>query len=251
MKGRDDIMESSKWDIVHLGHSSFLVETKNNILIFDYFKDTPTLIEANSEKVVLSEDNFKTNKNILVFATHIHEDHYNPVIFQWEKINPNIKYILSSDIKENMNESRFYYMNPYENLKIEDININTYGSTDKGVSFLVEVDGLNVFHAGDLNWWHWKSFTKDQLKAEEEDFKREVNKLIGNNIDIAFIPVDPRLEEFYYLAGVYFAEKVNPKLLVPMHFGDNFYICKDFSKQLINSSVKVIELTHVGKRINF
>ena len=243
-------MENFKCDIVHLGHSSFLIETKNNILIFDYFKDTPILIEPNSENVILSEADFKTNKNILVFATHIHGDHYNPAIFQWEKINPNIRYILSSDIKEDIDEDRYYYMDPYENLKIEDININTYGSTDKGVSFLVDIDGLSIFHAGDLNWWHWKSFTSDQLKTEEEDFKREVDKIIGNNIDIAFIPVDPRLEEFYHLAGVYFAEKVKPKLLVPMHFRDNFYICEDFADHLNASAVKVVKLTHIGHKIN-
>lgn len=242
-------MKNFKSNIVHLGHSSFLVETENNILIFDYFNDTPVLLERSIENGVLSSEDFKTDKNIFVFVTHSHSDHYNPVIFQWEKANSNIKYILSSDVKEEIEEDRFYYMDPYETLEIKDINIKTYGSTDKGVSFLINVDGLSIFHAGDLNWWHWKSFTQEELKREEEDFKREVNNIIGNNIDIAFVPVDPRLEEFYHLAGVYFAEKTKPKLLVPMHFRDNFYICKDFAEHLSNSSVKVVELKHVGQRI--
>lgn len=244
-------MKNFKCDIVHLCHSSFLVETENNILIFDYFNDTPILSERSIENGVLSLADFKTEKDIFVFVTHSHSDHYNPVIFQWEKANPNIKYILSSDIKEEVDEEHFYYMNPYETLEIKDINIKTYGSTDKGVSFLVDVDGLGLFHAGDLNWWHWKEFTGEELKREEQDFKREVDHIIGQSVDIAFIPVDPRLEEFYHLAGAYFAEKIKPKLLVPMHFRDNFYICKDFAKQLDNNSVKVAELTHVGQRIGF
>ncbi|QUH19514.1 MBL fold metallo-hydrolase [Alkaliphilus sp. B6464] len=244
-------MQNINCNIVHLGHSSFLVETKNNILIFDYFNDIPVLPERSIKNGVLSLEDFKTDKDIFVFVTHSHSDHYNPVIFQWENANPNIKYVLGSDVKEEVEEDRFYYMNPYETLQIKDVNIKTYGSTDKGVSFLVDVDSLDIFHAGDLNWWHWKEFTEQELKREEEDFKREVDNIIGNNIDVAFIPVDPRLEEFYHLAGVYFAEKVKPKFLVPMHFRDNFYVCKDFVEQLKDSSVKVVELTHVGQRIGF
>lgn len=246
-------MKNLKCDIVHLGHSSFLVETENNILIFDYFKDSPKPSNGNVEKEVLTEDTFETNKDIFVFVSHSHYDHYNPVIFKWREINSNIIYILSRDIREEIEEdhNNFCYMNPYETLKVKNININTYGSTDKGVSFLVNIDGFSIFHAGDLNWWHWKSFTPEQLKTEECDFKREVHNILGNNIDIAFIPVDPRLEEFYHLAGVYFAEKVKPKLLIPMHFRDNFYICKDFAEHLNDSPVKAVELTHVGQKISF
>lgn len=29
-------------------------------------------------------------------------------------------------------------------------------STDEGVAFLVTAEGRTVFHAGDLNWWHWE-----------------------------------------------------------------------------------------------
>jgi L-ascorbate metabolism protein UlaG (beta-lactamase superfamily) len=44
--------------------------------------------------------------------------------------------------------------------------------------------------------------------------------LIGKNIDIAFIPVDPRLEENYDLSAKYFANKINAQVIIPMHFRD-------------------------------
>ncbi len=247
-------MKNVKFDMVHLEHSSFLIETKNNILIFDYFNNTPIPSKRSIESGVLSAEDLKTDKDIFVFVSHGHDDHFNPIIFQWEKINPSIKYILSSDIKEEIDDDKesYYYIDPYQTLQIKDVDVKTYGSTDLGVSFLINVDGFSIFHAGDLNWWHWKDrFTQEELKKEEDDFKKEVDNIIGENIDIAFVPVDPRLEEFYHLAGVYFAEKVKPKFLVPMHFRDNFYICKDLAKQLVNSPVKIIELTHVGQRITF
>ena len=30
------------------------------------------------------------------------------------------------------------------------------GSTDEGVSFCVDFAGVTLFHAGDLNLWHWR-----------------------------------------------------------------------------------------------
>ena len=38
-----------------------------------------------------------------------------------------------------------------------DIKVKAYGSTDAGVSFLVTTSGgRKIFHAGDLNDWHWQ-----------------------------------------------------------------------------------------------
>ena len=29
-------------------------------------------------------------------------------------------------------------------------------STDEGVAFVVWAEGHSIYHAGDLNWWHWE-----------------------------------------------------------------------------------------------
>ncbi|KNF07706.1 putative Zn-dependent hydrolase [Gottschalkia purinilytica] len=244
-------MRDSKANIFPLGHSSFLVETKNNILIFDYYEDSLNLEKINVEDSILSNSIFKTDKSIFVFVSHSHSDHYTPDIFDWKKENPNIEYILSSDLREIIDKFDFHYVNPYESLKIKDIAIKAYGSTDKGVSFLVDVDEVTLFHAGDLNWWHWKKFSEEKRKIEEEDYKREVSKIIGEDIDIAFIPVDPRLDEFYYLGGEYFINTIKPKLLVPMHFRDNFYICDEFINKVSDKSTKIANINQLGQEISF
>ena len=45
-------------------------------------------------------------------------------------------------------------------------------STDEGVAFLVEVNGVVIYHAGDLNWWHWdeepKSWNNDMAARFKE-----------------------------------------------------------------------------------
>ena len=35
------------------------------------------------------------------------------------------------------------------------LRVHAFGSTDVGISFLVEAEGKKIFHAGDLNNWHW------------------------------------------------------------------------------------------------
>ena len=81
------------------------------------------------------------------------------------------------------------------------------------------------------------------------DFKYEVGKLEDEDIDIAFIPVDPRLEEYYYLSAEYFAETIKPKFLVPMHFRDNFHITKKIKEKLSSYKTKVLEIE--GKNQEF
>ncbi|SET79564.1 L-ascorbate metabolism protein UlaG, beta-lactamase superfamily [Natronincola peptidivorans] len=244
-------MSSTKINIHHLGHSSFAVETLNYYLIFDYYHDSFITKKHSFQQDVFTEKYLKTPKKVIIFVTHSHGDHYNRFIFQWENINPKINYVLSHDIKDDIHKKSYLYMHPYEELVLEDIIIQSYGTTDKGVSFLVKVDGITLFHAGDLNWWHWKDFTDEQQKAEEEDFKKEVSYLPTSGIDVAFLPVDPRLEEYYHLAGVYFAKMLKPKLLVPMHFRDNYYICHEFTNKLQDPSIEVAQLKRLGDIVTY
>ena len=66
-----------------------------------------------------------------------------------------------------------------------------------------------------------------------EYYQRIVKEINENKeIDIVFFPIDPRLEEFCYLGGEYFAESVKPKIMVPMHFDENFYVCKEFREKI-------------------
>ena len=50
--------------------------------------------------------------------------------------------------------------------------IKMFGSTDAGGSFLINHPKASVFHAGDLNWWHWAGEgDSDNLAARDEYFK--------------------------------------------------------------------------------
>ena len=79
--------------ITYIHHSCFLVETEGSYYLFDY------------EKGALPE--MDVTKQIFVFSSHGHPDHYNPEIFSILESRGmrNVQAILSDDIEspENMN----------------------------------------------------------------------------------------------------------------------------------------------------
>ncbi|MGL5582777.1 MAG: MBL fold metallo-hydrolase [Cetobacterium sp.] len=216
--------------IYYIYHSCFVVETKNYLIVFDYFKKP---LKNRDDDISLDEKILNTKKKVLIFSSHSHYDHFNKEIFSLKNKFRIIEYILSSDIIFNNELQSCHKICENEVLDINEVKIKAYGSTDLGVSFLVEVDTLKIFHAGDLNWWYWKDDTPDEEKYMKEYYQKIIEQIRkNNNIGIAFFPVDPRLEEFYCLGGEYFAENVKPKIMIPMHFDENFYICKEFKEKI-------------------
>ena len=237
--------------ITHLFHSGYAVETSDHFLIFDYYQPLPGKIDGIAAGII-TKDYLKTKKNVLVFVSHSHADHFDPIILDWAD-NPAITYILSSDVVVNTDQLHCHILSAYEEISVNQVIIKTFGSTDQGISFLLQVDGLTIFHAGDLNWWHWTGESLAEQVSAASAFKTEMVKLGEQqiNIDIAFFPVDRRMEEFYSLGAEYFAEKFKPKLLVPMHFGKDFAATKEFAKKAKTIFINTVEITHKGQEIFF
>ncbi len=222
--------------IRYLYHSGFLVETDENLLIFDYY-------QGEAESLIK-----KSLKNIVIFSSHSHPDHFNPVILEWQKDRPDIQYILSHDINVPRTIKNLHFLAPYEKLEIGNLKIKAYSSTDLGVSFLVQDEGIRLFHAGDLNWWYWIDTPEEMAKAEK-DFKEEIQKIKGETIDIAFFPVDPRLEQNYSAGAEYFIQELTPRILIPMHFADSAGITDTFGDKMKEGPSKILKLSQKGQEI--
>lgn len=231
--------------IYYIYHSCFIIETESSFLIFDYFRnkqDSNQDFDFNE----LIKNIFKSNKCLYVFSSHSHQDHFSSEVLSWNNKKENIYYILSSDIKLYSSVNNLYTAKENEEFTLNNLNISTFGSTDQGISFLVKVDELNIFHAGDLNWWKWMDDTPEEEKEMESAFKAIIDNVIKTNIiiDVAFFPVDRRLEDNYLCGGQYLIEKLNPKVFIPMHFWDDFKTTADFKQSQENAATDIIEIKH-------
>jgi len=209
--------------VTFITHSAFAVETEQSVLIFDYFKGE------------LPE--FDTSKEIYFFASHKHEDHYNPVIFDYAKKWEHVHYILSKEIRIHgaaLTEKQplsVLHMRKDETAELGALKIRTLRSTDLGVAYLVETEGKCIYHAGDLNWWHWEGEDRGWNYQMEQNYKKELEKIRGGHFDLAFVPVDPRLGSAYYLGVKAFAEAAWADKIFPMHFWGEYEVCQRLKAQ--------------------
>ncbi|MDO4287945.1 MAG: MBL fold metallo-hydrolase [Eubacterium sp.] len=203
--------------IIYLHHSGFIVELERVTLVFDAI--------TNIQPQFLR----KGRKNYF-FVTHSHHDHFSQHILSYGS-DFDTTYILSDDIPQKGGRN-IHYIAPYQTLDLDGIHIETFGSTDRGVSFYVEAEGRRLFHAGDLNWWDWDTESHPNInpQVEERDYKAIVQRIkdqVGDKtIEVAFVPVDSRLQGSACLAAEYFIDQLHPQVLVPMHFWEDFSVIK-------------------------
>ena len=227
--------------VYYIYHSAFVIELEKSILIFDFYKFTNNKI--NKKEEFFNRFIKRTDKKVYVFATHSHPDHFNKEILTWSKINENTKYILSDDIRIHKHKN-FYFTKEDDSFELDNLKINTFGSTDLGSSFYVSTEDKNIFHSGDLHFWHWEDDTPEEEKAMYDAYMVQLEKIKKlNRIDIAFVPVDPRLGANTLEGVELFYKYLKPKIIVPMHFSDDYSQMKNFTEKFKNNEdVKVIEI---------
>lgn len=198
----------------YIQHSGFSVEFADMMLVFDYWKGDITIPE---------------DKPVYVFASHAHRDHFNEVIFDWEGCGADIHYILSDDIKASPAENRIF-MSPDGFCDLGNIKIKTLRSTDEGVAFFVSVQTsestqeIHIYHAGDLNWWHWEEESAAYNQQMKEDYQKSLLPIEGEYVDVAFVPVDPRLGDAYYWGIDWYMRHTDTEKVYPMHMWDQYEI---------------------------
>ena len=199
-------------DVIYLLNSGFLVRVGDVLLVFDDFND-PTGVIPRALK-----DGAYTK--LYFFASHAHFDHFNPQIAAYS--SQTTQYILSEDIRLNPGAARMppdktSWIGTYDSWKDDTIEVESFSSTDEGTSFLVKVNGRQIFHAGDFNWWDWTGDTAENRKLAENGFRKQMKRLVGRSFDLAFFPVDGRLGSSMERGAKVFCAQTSPKVLVTMH----------------------------------
>lgn len=209
--------------LTYIYHSGFAIEAPNYTIIIDFFEDSL----GRDKGVVYDRILYRSSQKLYVLCSHGHSDHFNPDVLKWRDIRSDITYIFSKDIQASagLKLRDINFLDKGEVFKDDTLKITAYGSTDLGISFKIEVDNRVIFHAGDLNNWHWNEESTDEEIVEAEDFyTRELNHIAETtpHLDLAMFPVDPRLGSDYRMGAEEFLEKIPTRLFVPMHFWDKY-----------------------------
>lgn len=228
--------------VTFLNHSGFWVELPSVTLLFDWWKgELPPV---------------RQGVPLLVFASHWHEDHFDPAILSldadafllggmdapWLAKKGALPEVLEKCVFLGGNETA----SPLPGVTVEPLP-----STDEGVAFLVTAGGQTVFHAGDLNWWHWEGEPDPWNPNMARDFQAYCQPLRGRRIDLALLPLDPRLREHGFLGPKYFLELADVRHFIPMHQWRKFSYTQEFLARYPAFTKKTFPVSKLGQSFEF
>ncbi|MGL4852225.1 MAG: MBL fold metallo-hydrolase [Phocaeicola sp.] len=257
-------------ELIYLFHSGFALLGDGFTVVFDYYRDTQEaaaladlarLVGGQKANPVVQEVHGRMHDELLhrpgkfyVLSSHVHPDHFNPLVLEWREQRPDITYILSHDIlkKKKATPEAATFLRKGQSYRDELLCVEAFGSTDVGVSFWVEVAGKTIFHAGDLNNWHWMDeSTEQEWKAAEKAFLVELEALAVTHpqIDVVIFPVDPRQGSDYMRGAKQFVTHIQTGVFVPMHFTPDYEKANAFAPIAQAVGSRFAPITHSGETI--
>ncbi len=217
--------------IVWLGQNGFLIKSKSCVFFIDpYLSDFAEqwTFGWNNEHIRMTNIPIQPKElygidNVL--CTHDHVDHIDPFTIPIIALrNPDTKFVAPQVAKGRMlglfvNESNLYLMRGEDNLTLDQIKVYAIPAAHSKLTFdenngyqflsyIIEVDGLTIFHAGDTILY----------EGQTEYFKKF-------SIDIAFLPINGKQPDklnfepnFTINEAIAFAQNIKAKMVIPMHY---------------------------------
>lgn len=230
--------------LIYIHHSGFIIEGKEFSMLIDYYQDTPDLY--------VHQNFLHRPGRLYILASHSHRDHFNPEVLKWKAERPDIQYVFSEDIREHQ-QACFHeaiFLKKGEEWNDDLIKIKAFGSTDIGISFLTDAEDKRIFHAGDLNNWHWKEeSTPEEISEAEKNYLDELGTLAQYTayIDLALFPVDPRLGKDYTEGARQFIDRIPTRQFAPMHFWEKYEKANAFNSYAISKGVRFLKIHRPGE----
>ena len=228
--------------VTFLDHSGFLVELPSATLLFDYWKgELPPL---------------RKDVPLLIFSSHRHSDHFSPAIFSLPATafllgDMTAPWVLQNGADEETLSRCIFAKENAQYAPASDVLVETLPSTDEGLAFLVTVDGICLFHAGDLNWWHWEGEPDPWNPDMARDFQAYTEPLRRRRIDLAMLVLDPRLEADGFRGPKYILELADVGKFLPMHQWGNFAFTERFLACYPQFDPYTVPVTNAGQTFDF
>lgn len=252
--------------VTFLAHSAFLVEWSGFYTLFDYVFDpefTGTLPPLDPEKP------------LLVFSSHSHEDHFDAKIFSLLAQYPTARFFVSRDTRLTARKRKWLSISDeafarttvlrpdsilLTDVSGEELSIRSIKSTDVGNAYLLRAEGRMVFHAGDLNWWHWESEGRAYCANMAALYRAAIDKLasavrdeatdnaIAPEITAAMLPLDPRLGEAAEGLGIeHLMKTVAVRHVFPMHMWKQYEVIDRYLAAHDAQRAQIMRITSEGQ----
>lgn len=225
--------------LTYIHHDCFLLSTPAFDMVFDCFGTMPSRALALIEKLI--HNPAAAQRPLYVLVSHHHKDHFSRSIFDWQRMRPATRYIISSDTRRAVayllrpaSKGSTYtghrpcpgsvsVLRPGESYDDGTVWVRAFGSTDTGNSYLVGLPGtdFSIFHAGDLNTWIWKDeSTPAEVRQAIAEFDAIIKEIaaFSPKIDLAMFPVDSRIGTDYFTGASMFVRLIDVRRFFPMHF---------------------------------
>ena len=211
--------------IWYLGHSGWAVKTSQRLLIFDYVDEQGHPPGASLSTGRLTADQLR-GLNVFVFVSHAHGDHYDARIVEWQQSLSSITYLFGWKALDD--DRHVYFEEPRSAKSLDGMEVRTINHDFDGIpeaAFLVSVDGVVLYHAGD------HGSVNETLNPR---FKDNIDYLAQQTqtLDVAFVPVFGSNTLDWMNAGdLYTLEQLRPEVTMPMHCGGRELECELWAKE--------------------
>ena len=232
--------------VVYIFHNCFVVHAGEHTLLFDC--PAPRYMPKRSDEALAPE---LAGRNVTAFVSHSHTDHCHPDLARVCAEAASARYVFSDDVADLYPASvpqGALVLEPDQEAELGDIHIETLASNDMGLAFLIEVEGVRIYHGGDLAAWVWDTASPAEQAFTARFFSEALERIAHKPLDIGFTNVDRRLPNL--AGGPEFARVVRPRLLVPMHaFGRTAWLA-DVRPALAAGGSSVFLYRRPGERMD-
>lgn len=195
------------------------------MVVFDYWCDT--------EDRRLQRMLGATQKQIYFVVSHFHQDHFNPVIFEWGRATADPpRLLISHDVSKRRRVPKSVpvtVLRPGDHYEDRLLTLDAYRSTDVGISSVVTLKDAaegetadSAFHAGDLNNWYFPE-GDERLHVLVHEMEglflstvRDI-QLDHPHVTHAMFPLDPRLDKEWLRGPAQWLTRIETDHFYPMH----------------------------------
>lgn len=234
--------------IQYIYHNCFYLTIDNKGFLFDI----PSSGHLPKDAQTLLDNIIDHSKELNVFFSHSHEDHFNiEIVPKITDLKPRSNIFISYDIYS-LNPSLFknntHVLEPEEEYEFEEFKIKTFESNDLGNAYLINFRDKKIYFGGDLAEWIWPEAKEEEKKAVQEYFQEILYELKNEQIYIGFSNMDPRLKHF---GGTFkFIEIVQPEYFIPMHSFGIYRHLKKLSDIKDKTLTKFFIYSGIGENFN-